>query len=101
MARDKDRKAKLRQKRYKDPKTTVKPNSIQIDDQVLLGRRHTKLKSAYDPRPYHVTEVHGTQIVAQRGRGKSRDSQCWKKVDTEPSQAGLHRDQEETCQEEE
>ena len=84
-ARDRDRKAKLRQKRYKDSKTTVKHHNIQVGDRVLLNRRQTKLHSPYDPSSYVVSEVHGTQVVARRGvEQKTRDAQYWKKIDTSP-----------------
>ena len=50
-----------------------------------MRRQQTKLKSPYDPDPYTVLEVHGTQIVARRREKlRSRDAQFWKKVDTEP-----------------
>ena len=65
QARVKDKEAKSKQKGYKDAKSTVKPNNIQEGDKVLLGRKQTKLDSPYDPLPYTVTQVHGTQIVAR------------------------------------
>lgn len=84
-ARERDKQAKLKQKEYKDSKTNVKAHTIQEGDKVLLGRKQTKLTSPYDPAPYTVTQVHGTQIVARRGdQQKTRDSQYWKKVDTVP-----------------
>ena len=85
QARERDRKAKIKQKGYKDAKSNVRPHNIQEGDKVLLGRKQTKLTSPYDPAPYTVTQVHGTQIVARRGdQQKTRDSQYWKKVDTVP-----------------
>ena len=63
----------------------MKPHNIQVRDQVLLDRKQTKLHSPYDPRPYDVSQVHGTQIVARRGEEqKTRDAQHWKKVNTSP-----------------
>ena len=63
----------------------MKTHTIQEGDKVLLGRRQTKLDSPYDPDPYTVTQVHGTQVVARRGeQQKTRDSQYWKKVNTVP-----------------
>lgn len=85
QARHKDRESKLRQKEYKDAKSTVKAHSIQVGDQVLLDRKKTKLKSPYDPNPFIVSEVHGTQVVARRGEEqKTRDAQHWKKVESTP-----------------
>ena len=52
---------------------------------VIIGRRQTKRNSLYDPAPFEVTELHGTQVVAKRGQErKTRDSQYWKKTNTYP-----------------
>ena len=53
----------------------MKPHSIQVGYQVLLPRKKTKTLSPYDPNPYTVSEVHGTQVVARRGGQKTRDAQ--------------------------
>ena len=46
---------------------------------MLLVRASTKRKSPYDPDPYKVIEVEGTQIKAVRGKfTKTRDVQRWK-----------------------
>ena len=83
-ARRKDKEAKDRQKRYKDAKSTVKIHDIHVGDNILLVRKQSKADSPYDPDPYKVIEVHGTQIVARRGEEiKARDAQFCKKVTTE------------------
>ena len=75
--------AKEKQKMYKDAKANVRPHNIEEGDKVLLLQKASKTKSIYDPKPYEVTEVHGTQITAQRGsETKRRDAQKFKKVDT-------------------
>ena len=80
-ARQSDIQAKARMKEYKDNKRNVKPHSIQEGDTVLLRRKSTKANSPYDPKPFDVTKVRGTQITAERGREvKTRDAQRWKKV---------------------
>ena len=74
--------AKAKQKKYKDAKANVRPHNIQVGDKVLLLQKVTKTKSVYDPEPFEVIEVHGTQIKAERGREtKVRDAQKFKKVD--------------------
>ena len=80
-ARQNDEQAKKTMKLYKDRKATVKPHEIRIGDMVLLKRKSTKHRSTYDPEPYRVTQIWGTQIKAQRGREeKTRDAQRWKRV---------------------
>ena len=79
--REKDSESKANQKRYKDSKKTVRPHSIEVGDAVLLKRKQTKTTSRYDPDPFHVTEVKGTQITASREHQvRTRDAQRFKKV---------------------
>ena len=81
QARDNDKAAKLKQKKYKDAKATVRPHNITTGDTVLLERKSSKHVSPYDPEPFRVTTVHGKQITGQRGENvKVRDSQKWKKI---------------------
>ena len=78
-AREKDKREKERMKKYKDANRNVKAHNIKVGDKVLLERKSTKRKSSYDPDPYEVVEVSGTQIKAKRGRSaKLRDAQKWK-----------------------
>ena len=72
---------------YKDSNRNVKPHSIKEGDLVLLKRKSTKRDSPYDPDPFLVTSVWGTQIQGERqGKKKTRDAQRWKKlqVDNRP-----------------
>ena len=81
QAREKDMQNKARMKKYKDAKKHVKQHEIVKGDQVIIERKPTKRKSPYDPDPYEVVEVVGTQIKAKRGRSiLIRDSQKWKQV---------------------
>ena len=76
-ALEQDKKAKERQKKYKDQKRYVWEHKIKLGDQVLLERKSTKANSP----PYTVSQTHGTQITAKRGdESKTRDAQKWKKV---------------------
>ncbi|KAF0296163.1 hypothetical protein FJT64_006315 [Amphibalanus amphitrite] len=62
-----DARAKDVQKAYKDTPKNVRPHNIQTGDTVLLQRRSTKTASRYDPEPYKVVQMKGTQITATRG----------------------------------
>ena len=80
-ALEEDKKAKERQKKYKDQKRYVGEHNIRMGDKVLMERKTTKTNSPYDPNPYTVSQTHGTQITATReGVSKTRDAQKWKKV---------------------
>jgi hypothetical protein len=80
-AQVKDREEKEKMKMYKDRSRYVKAHDIKLGDLVLKERRSTKQDSPYDPKPYKVTEVIGTQIKGQRDEEeKTRDSQKWKVV---------------------
>ncbi|KAF0292806.1 uncharacterized protein FJT64_009280 [Amphibalanus amphitrite] len=71
-----DARAKDVQKAYKDTPKNVRPHNIQTGDTVLLQRRSTKTASRYDPEPYKVVQMKGTQITATRGGSTlTRDSQ--------------------------
>ena len=85
LAEDEVQKEKM--KAYKDSSRNVKPHSIKEGDLVLLKRKTTKRDSPYDPDPFLVTSVWGTQIQGERhGKKKTRDAQRWKKlqVDNRP-----------------
>ena len=79
--RQRDAAAKAKQKHYKDAKSNVRPHNIQSGDQVLLLQRQTKSQSRYDPNPYTVTDVQGTQITAiRKDKIRKRDAKKFKKV---------------------
>jgi hypothetical protein len=75
--------AKAKQKAYKDANT--KPHNIKVGDQVLLLQKQSKSNPRYDPKPYKVTNIRGTQITATRGATiRKRDALL---VITQPSGA--------------
>ena len=79
--RHQDAASKAKQKHYKDHKSNVHPHNMTTGDQVLLLQKRTKSHSRYDPDPYTVTDVHGTQIMATRnGKVRKQDSKNFKKV---------------------
>ena len=59
--------AEGKQKACKDSKINVKHHIIQVNDKVLLLQRQSKTKSRYDPAPFKVVKVQGTQITATHG----------------------------------
>ncbi|XP_043245814.1 uncharacterized protein K02A2.6-like [Amphibalanus amphitrite] len=85
-----DARAKDVQKAYKDTPKNVRPHNIQTGDTVLLQRRSTKTASRYDPEPYKVVQMKGTQITATRGGSTlTRDSQKFKRIVCWPLSNGL------------
>ena len=59
----------------------MRPHGIKVGDAVLLKQKQTKTKSRYDPDPFWVTGVDGTQITASREHlVRTRDAQRFKKV---------------------
>ncbi|XP_043240081.1 uncharacterized protein K02A2.6-like [Amphibalanus amphitrite] len=86
--------AKASQKHYKDGKSNVRAHNIAVGDTVLLRQTATKQKPWYDPSPYQVIKVLGTQITASRGQKTiTRDAQRLKKVCLDPSDATRYREQ--------
>ena len=73
--------AKASQKHYKDSKANVRRHDIKVGDTVLLLQTPTKQRPWYDPSPYRVQQVLGTQITASRDhKTVTRDAQRFKKV---------------------
>ena len=66
-----DAASKAKQKHYKDHKSNVRPHNITTGGLVLLLQKPTKSHSSYDPDPYTVTDMYGTQITATKN-GKVR-----------------------------
>ena len=67
--------AKDRMKKYKDASRHVKDHNIEVGDLVISKRKTTKHDSIYDPKPYKVVAVYGTQVKAMHedGKYKTRD----------------------------
>ena len=50
--------------------TVARPTTdkiIQTGDQVLIMQQKTTMNPTFDPTPYDVTEVKGSQVTARRG----------------------------------
>lgn len=62
-----DNKAKTVMKKYADSHRRAKPSSFEIDDKVLLKQTRThKHSSIYDPNPFVVIKVNGSQVIIKR-----------------------------------
>ena len=81
-AKKEDKLAKDMMKKYKDASRHVKDPNIEVEDLVISKRKTTKHESVYDPKPYKVVAVYGTQVkgMHEDGKHKTRDSQKWKRV---------------------
>ena len=84
-ARSNDQDNKAAMKVLTDKKSNVRPHSITMGDKVLLKQKSNKRKPTYDPVPYTVTGIWGTQIEACRDNTvKTRDAQRWKAITIQP-----------------
>ncbi|XP_064479163.1 uncharacterized protein K02A2.6-like [Ornithodoros turicata] len=62
-----DLQRRIIRKKYADNKRNTSPHTLSVGDTVLCKREQTnKTSSAYDPLPYQVTSVQGTQVTAKR-----------------------------------
>jgi hypothetical protein len=66
-AKQKDAETRVARKEIFDKKHKVKEQIIQPGDQVLIKQQKTTIKPPFDPTPYDVTEVKGSQVTARRG----------------------------------
>jgi hypothetical protein len=69
-AKVKDKAMRLDRKEVYDKKHRVKEQTIKMGDKVLIKQQKTTVKPPFDPKPYSVTEVKGTQVTAVRGNQK-------------------------------
>ena len=84
-ARKKARDTQMKQKQTYDAKRATRPNKIEVGDMVIKPQRKTKEDPPYDPRPYLVTEKHGSQITIQRGDSSyKRDCEKVKRYEPVP-----------------
>ena len=66
-ARQKDKETRLVRKEKLDKRKTAREKEVKVGDRVLLSQRKSTIKPPYDPKPYEVVEMKGTQVVAERG----------------------------------
>ena len=71
-AREKDQQERLKRKEMRDRKKTAQEKAVKPGDKVLVAQRKTTTKPPFDPNPYTITEVKGTQVTVEREGKKSR-----------------------------
>ena len=54
---------------YADKHRRARQQKVTVGDKVLLWQKKTTTKQPYDPDPYEVTQVVGTQGRGEGGRG--------------------------------
>ena len=81
-----DTKARQKQKVYADKHRRAKQQDVKVGDKVLLWQKKTTTKQPYDPDPYVVTKVIGTQITGERrGKHRRRNIERWRVVKPRPA----------------
>ena len=96
-ARKQNRKINQERKIRYDGKHRTKKTDIQVGDRVLVKQDKTTTRPPFDPDPYSVTEVKGTQITAERdGQVKKRNQAKMKKLERRPERLRIQsKDQQE------
>ena len=69
-ARLKDQETRADRKNKLDLRKTAKNKEISVGDKVLVSQRKSTTKPPYDPKPFKVIEIKGTQVTAERGNKK-------------------------------
>ena len=73
-AREKDQQERLKRKEVTDKRKTAQERMVKVGDKVLVAQRKTTTKPPFDPNPYTITEVKGTQVTVERqGKMKKRN----------------------------
>ena len=62
-----DKLAREKRKIRFDSAKHVKVQEMVAGDRVLIKQKKTSIKPPFDPKPYTITEVKGTQVTARRG----------------------------------
>ena len=91
LLKERDARAKLRQKEYADKTCAAKFSDIEEGDQILLRQaRENKLSPNYEPDPYTVIQKDGNAVILEdaNGNNKMRNIAHMKKfVTPEPVEA--------------
>ena len=84
-AQQNDAVARQKQKEYADRHRRARQQEVKIGDKVLLWRKKTTTKQPYDPDPYKVTQIVGTQVTGERrGKQRIRNIERWEVVRPRP-----------------
>ena len=63
---EKDQQERLKRKEVTDKRKTAQERMVKVGDKVLVAQRKTTTKPPFDPTPYTITEVKGTQVTVER-----------------------------------
>ena len=75
-----DRQAREKRKKRFDSAKHAKVQEIKTGDRVLAKQQKTSINPPFDPKPYTVTEVKGTQVTAKRGGKEMKRNKVKMKV---------------------
>ena len=79
-AKTMDKVAREKRKSRFDSSKHAKTTEVIKGDKVLVKQKKSSIKPPFDPRPYTVTEVKGTQVTATRGGKERKRNQAKMKV---------------------
>ena len=65
-ARETDQQEKLKRNEMRDKRKTAQERMVKVGNKVLVAQRKTTTKPPFDPNPYTITEVKGTQVTVER-----------------------------------
>ena len=66
-AQEKDKETREKRKENYDKKKRAKDKEYKLGDKVLISQKKTTINPPFDPKPFQVTKVKGTQVTAERG----------------------------------
>ena len=58
---------KVERKEVRDNRTRAQERTVKPGDEVLVQQKKTTIQPPFDPKPYKVTDVKGSQVTASRG----------------------------------
>ena len=97
-----DRAAKAKHKEYGDKHRRAKHTEVGVGDRVLIKQNKTTTRPPWDPAPYVVTEVRGTQVTARRGsKQRIRNIEKWKVLKERPEEITIKKKEKKPIEEEE
>ena len=85
-AQSKMEEGKNKQKKYADQHRRAKTKEHKVGDQVLIKQQKTTTKPPFNPDPFTITDVKGSQITAERrSKVRIRNAAKWKPIKIRPS----------------
>ena len=71
-AREKEQQERPKRKEVTDKMKTAQERMVKVGDKVLVSQRKTTTKPPFDPTPYTITEVKGTQADQEEEAATAR-----------------------------